>query len=225
MERKQQLKIGDIFFCDLSQVYTWQIGKMESGWELVDAGSNFDVTFINPTNKEDNYLFAFKYLGDYIIEEMLTKEKIILKGKASIIPGSKTSMYADVTDTYPKTNPVNIDAWVSYLDTVKNGHITLNQYTSDIAKFIKRSKQYPLILMDDTKPFYYVNDESKEIYLQHTNEERIRVLNNLKKRALTQIQEIYEKLDEEWKKAGQLSKKEYDMAYLENELFDFQKRY
>ena len=60
---------------------------------------------------------------------MLTKEKIILKGKASIIPGSKTSMYDDINKDYSKPNPVNIDAWVSYLDTVKNGHITLNDNT------------------------------------------------------------------------------------------------
>lgn len=97
-----------------------------------------------------------------------------------------------------------------------------NIYKIEIAKEV--SQKYPMVLYDG-EGSYEVNDETKEGYIKFFDEQKKMVLGKLKEEAFEKTKKFVMDLDENLKGVD-LSKRQdkqsLDIAYLDNQLFDFE---
>lgn len=116
--------------------------------------------------------------------------------------------------------------------------VFFNKYIADSEKYKNISTSSPLlgllildVNMDGYTEAIKINDESKKKYLEHTDEERKALLEVFRKRAEDSYKEACDKIDEKVNELSEILSKrvdtptseDLDMAYLENELYDFQK--
>ena len=68
----KKIELGDIFFIDAGSIYSFGVSKED---DMI--GDRYGTV----SSKYSDMLFAVKYIGNAVVEEMLTGEKILLCGE------------------------------------------------------------------------------------------------------------------------------------------------
>ncbi len=243
---RNKIKIGDIFFTKARAIDCWQTGMNNCGCldeflqvtdyygffhssiidSLEDSGELDDIT--------EPFLFAVKYLGNSVYEEMTTGEKMICSG-GNVRHEDDPKFGNVIVDN--ANIMVLYEEYVSETELEKNDDLDpdnfkitpemyekhKNEYLNSVNYFKRLSSEYPLTF--ENADMYYVDDESKQEYLKNSNELRRKIIKRMKEIAINERQEIYKMLDEEVKKISPdtLTSEDLEMAYLENDLYDFEK--
>jgi len=95
------------------------------------------------------------------------------------------------------------------------------EHANILQKVMQFVMEYPLTLKSDNY-YYHINDETKKTYLKYTDEYRKKIITGAKKAALLDAKKVNERIAEAIEKATTISNDEVDMAYLENQLYDFE---
>ena len=210
-----EIKKGDIFFASMKGISTWGIELNNSGAygpdfmaaDYVNQGFNQECPYI---------LLAVKYIGNGVIEEMVTGEKMLLM---------LSSQYYDCKDVENKNCaakyfcPLTYDTFVS-----ENYGIGILNHCKILAEYKKISNEYPLTYLDEDENFYSINEITKYRYIEHSDEERRMLISTLKAKALEEIKDIHKTIDSEIQKSLTLTQENMDVAYLENQLYDFERK-
>ena len=88
---------------------------------------------------------------------------------------------------------------------------------------MKRISENPLSLSCKFR-FREIDDTSKKMYLAHSDEERKLIIKEAKKMALLDAEEVNVRITNAIEKMNAISSEEVDMAYLDNQLFDFENK-
>lgn len=216
--QENEIKIGDIFFASLKGVRCWGIGHNEKNDCLVQSTINVSHCF-------EDILIAVRYIGKGVIEEMVTGEKMLIIGKDRDLCSNNYNFpdhrYADYKDRDWKPARY-FDFELQY--EVFNRHDHNGRKYSSYADDVKRiSAEYPLTF-DDNDYIYYIDDELKKLYLKHSDEERKHAIMKMKDNTRESIHEVNVKVDRERQKDVVLTSEMLDMAYLENQLYDFENK-
>lgn len=130
----------------------------------------------------------------------------------------------------------NFNFWDEITETEKEK--LFNNYIIDCEKYKKIPTVAPILGLflqykEDSgyTQVIKINDYSKKKYLEHTDEERMDLLNEFIKESKNSFKEACDKIDEKVNELSEILSKRVDtptsedlnMAYLENELYDFQK--
>ena len=191
----QKLEVGDIFFIKASLLKTWGVSH--------EFFENEGLTMYGTIRADEEIIYvqgeallAVKYLGNKIFKEMTTGETIIGKDKIKGI-----SNYTFIT-TRPKQSQ-NPQKFLMNLEEM--GNQILN---------------HPLAY-DCYGPLIKINELTKRIYLQTDNKMRKKLLEEKKRLAMKQTKKIFELISQIMERPFQIPKVDYDMADLENQLYDF----
>ena len=71
---------------------------------------------------------------------------------------------------------------------------------------------------------FRIDDISKAEYLKHSNEEKIALIKEMKAEALSSQEETIKDIETTIQKYSRITPETLDMAYLENEIYDFEKQ-
>lgn len=200
-EGKTNIKVNDILFANLNSIGTW-CKEQEAGLVVFTYKTNFPYTNF-PYAPND--LIVVKYIGNGVFEEMVTGELLLYEGNRETAHNVLTADNS-VTRVNPESQVVNRD----------------NLRNLDITKNI--AQKYPLILGDS---LIDMNDASKKEYLRFSDEQRKGILSKLKEDAVKQTTEFITQIDETMKYIESkfaLTEEQIDMAYLDNQIFDFKNR-
>lgn len=165
----------DLFYVSAATFHSWWLPKAHIvGTAPLYGIYDFDVN--------EDMIFAVKYLGDGIIEETLTGEKLWINGFSLIddgykaydvdLPNNKLSFRLDRTN-------FNAESDIAELNNVKkiitNFPLTINCY--------------------DWGTLSFMNDIGKEKYSKFSDEERIKFISNAKLIVQDTINEINKEID------------------------------
>ena len=246
LARKDPIKIGDIFFTEANAIDCWQTymndcGDLDQFLQVKNYYGFFHSSIIDSLEESgelddttEPFLFAVKYLGNSVYEEMTTGEKMICSSgnlrheddprpvdsivdKANIMVIYEEYVSEEELENNSDLDPDNFKITPEMYIRHKN------EYLNSVNYFKRLSSEYPLTF--ENADMYYVDDESKQEYLKNSNELRRKIIKRMKEIAINERQEIYKMLDEEVKNISPdtLTSEDLEMAYLENDLYDFEK--
>ena len=158
---------------------------------------------------------------------MITGEKMMIDGTESFSSMQCNENITVEYEDWEKTNGECASKYGYMCDyefylTATNSNNALEQYISKTNNFKKKSLEYPLIL-NDNEYIYFITDELKKQYLKHTDKEREITILKLKEQALKLLSQSHQDVDKELNKLTNIEEI-IDMAYLENELFNFKNK-
>lgn len=199
-----KLAIGQIFMINANSICKWT-KKMENGYYYYE----YDVI----DSEQSDVYFVVKYIGNGYIQEMLTGETMLL-GR---IPNYKCE---DKPNELVAANEcTNV---LSRFEDYK-GKSTFAEYIYKLELYKKLATKSPLICdVNMGYSMFKINDASKTVYLKYSNEKRIALIKRLKGIALLSSEEVVEDIDKAMKSYNSISNEILDMAYLENEIYDFE---
>lgn len=212
------IKVGDIFFINAKSIGIWEIyDSIHTIREIKKTEFRYD----DNGHWMSGVLFAVKYIGNNIVEEMTTGEKMILTGWFGKQLLKKSKIRKD------KIGPAN-DYYVplKFKDFRDNDHDYFD-YLNKINGFKKISSNYLLICDKDGDETYApirINEETKENYIHTSDESRINFINEAKKQSKENLEAAYKELDEEVERITKVSSEMIEMATLENNLFNFKNK-
>ena len=217
---KGVVKIGDIFFVnskDLSSYVFYESEAEAYGY----IGQGVEINKLNSSLK-----LAIKYIGDGVFEEMVTHQKILSPCDVLIYPEKYKPFKNTVMPREDLKGPRT-----HFYDNKRQSFIREIDYkiSNDINDFLKNTEElkqlmvkYPITLSNSTV-MYLPSDEEKKKYLQSTDDERRDAIMNKLELAKKDVADAIKVIDHQISLASDLTKEKLDMAYLENQLYDFQK--
>lgn len=158
-----------------------------------------------------------KNLGNGIIQEMTTGEFFMLEGTILKVEDKEI---VDFADHYRPFVDPNV-AFLNYKD--------ISKLFNELRSYKDVINKYPITYCGNNGGIYYVNDSTKEAYLCNSNDERKQMILSLKKQVLDTISKLNDILDSSMSKTidiieSQMNDYNLEVAYLENDLYDFEKR-
>jgi len=208
---EDKIKIGDIFFirCRELGCGTEEVVYTQDYERSYNAFSYGGVVCL-----DKSYMFlAVKYVGNGIVEEMLTGELILMYDSVNDFKYEDVKNYSLV-----KPGVTLKDYEIGYETSSKIA------FVSDLEKYKKLIIQYPLILFPSPEIIYSITEESKEYYIRHSDEERKKTIEKMKDIALEQNKKIIDKIDSILNEYGNADEYMLSMAYLENNLYNFKNK-
>ena len=201
------IKIGEVFFIDAQNLRTWGINSSCTYEVFGCCNSAFDIK---------QMLLAVKYLGNGIIQEMTTGEFFMLEGTILKVEDKEI---VDFADHYRPFVDPNV-AFLNYKD--------ISKLFNELRSYKDVINKYPITYCGNNGGIYYVNDSTKKAYLCNSNDERKQMILSLKKQALDTISKLNDILDSSMAKTidiieSQMNDYNLEVAYLENDLYDFEK--
>lgn len=229
MKYNEDIKIGDIFFVDARDICAW--GSLE-----IDEDHTYEVATWNEEEfseemVENPIYIAVKYIGDGVIQEMTTKEKIVCyEGRIfshPVLYGELTNDFSNEDCYYVSFHFDDSYKGISSLPLTYNAFIEY-EYGSEISEYINRVKDIELLMAN--YPLVYnahdsilpVTEETKKLYLKHDDEERKELIYKIKEKSLVNTKKLNDIFDKEIKKISTLTDEDIKMAYLDNSLYDFE---
>ena len=228
-ERKsKQMEIGQIFFADIMALEGIGIFDLDADYaqqdtvDTITCGGDNCHNYVNPyiKNEDDIMLVALKYIGNSLFEEMSTGEKIRV-GERGITFIGQDGTHSSYSIPGAEYTYVQLDYEDYIVENPNIEHISKYEYLQLLQNIMEKNIEYPLILA----AYYYcqeISEESKQIYLLHSDEERKNVIQELKKLALLDSKEANERIANSIEKLKTLTSEDVDMAYLDNQLYDFE---
>ena len=158
-----------------------------------------------------------KNLGNGIIQEMTTGEFFMLEGTILKVEDKEI---VDFADHYRPFVDPNV-AFLNYKD--------ISKLFNELRSYKDVINKYPITYCGNNGGIYYVNDSTKKAYLCNSNDERKQMILSLKKRVLDTISKLNDILDSSMAKTidiieSQMNDYNLEVAYLENDLYDFEKK-
>ena len=203
-----KLAIGQIFMINANSICKWT-KKTKNGYYY----NEYDVI----DSKQSDVYFVVKYIGNGYIQEMLTGETMLLRGIHNFECEDKPNELVAVNEC---TNVL------SSFEDYKNNLFeksTIAEYIYKLELYKKLATKSPLICDANIgHSMFKINDASKTVYLKYSNEKRIALIKRLKGIALLSSEEVVEDIDKAMKSYNSISNEILDMAYLENEIYDFE---
>ncbi len=221
---------GDLYFLNASAVGSWNTSKGNLAGEhyMIECKNIVNDELYSRTNYDEPILFAVKYLGNNVFEEMLTGEKLLSNtiGALAELDEDVILDYDDLDGNLVECCDISCDEsaadnFYAYLDRKylnKRTESTSLENYKDLLDTQRMMKEYPLTIIK-TDALYIINEKSKELYLEYSDEEKIELINQLKAAALKQIFSANATIDRELNKE---MKKDERFAYLENQLLEFE---
>lgn len=206
-----KLNIGDVFFINAKGLRNFGVCK-ETGM----IGYKYGEVPIGCAD----LLLAVKYIGNGIVEEMISGENILLGGQSELY-------YRDRNLPYDDFKNVEFGKEYSISSSVEEGLKLIEGkkiavYIDKLIKTKNKALEFPLTFLEpDNK--YEVTEESKKVYLRHDNDERRKIILVAKEQAKVNFEQIEEVVDGIIEKFS-INSENLDMAYLENDLFNFRKK-
>lgn len=200
---KKCIGIGNVYFTRLDKVSCW-----DTEFDASD-GATYITCHCPPLYKKDATLIAVKYLGNSIVQEMVTGEKMFLNDSQFDL-GDLEKNNMDILTGFP----------LKYADFVNLGQGRAMEYMNLMKKFKEAAMNYPLTL-NAYEEMYEVDENSKKEYLKGNNEHRKQVIEAAKNRGIANGKKIIGTFLEELTAAENSIKAEENMAYLENDLYNF----
>lgn len=205
-EDEKVIKKGDIFLVSSDEFLMYTISKDDpvdkNRWHVFGSAECFNSKKYNEfeerlnksrcknkfsgcVSDEDKLLFAVKYLGNGIVEEMTTGLKIQMEGGACLQIGVITyETYEDgrfVTDYYAAKledydSLVGMDSlgYNGYKEAKRansEGYTTKGGFAKELQEFIYQASNYPL-LIDCFAVFYPIDNQSMRKYLRDSDSTR-----------------------------------------------------
>lgn len=229
LEQKNQIEVGQIFFADIRNLAGALVLKtglyVKDG--IVDTitwGYGDNVQKVVDRYYRPNILLAVKYLGNGIFQEMTTGEKIITSKKTLVFEETESSPIVEKKLSDIDSDSLVIFNYEDYLIEHK-GETVLSkiEYVQLLQNCMKRISETPLALSCGFR-FREIDDTSKKIYLAYSDEERKSIIAEVKKMALLDAEEVNTRIANVIEKMKTISSEEVDMAYLDNQLFDFERK-
>ena len=234
--QKNKIEIGEIFFSDIRNLAGADIDELEAEVkegtiDIISWCHGYNVNQVIQKYYKTSILIALKYLGNGIFEEMVTGEKIITSGENLRFKETESStVKKELSDiNYDSSVILNYEDYL--IENQEDAVLSKNEYIQLLKNCIKRMSESPISLANNVCS-YEINDISKKMYLEHSDEERKLIIAEVKKMALLDAKEvkvritneINARIDNEAEKIKIISSEEIDMAYLDNELFDFERK-
>lgn len=204
----QEIKIGDVFFISTSGLNTWTYNE----------DSSFFCSCGSLTDDFEDMLLVVKYIGDGILEEMLTGEKILV------------DRFYDGNISYEQDSSVTCFAYANYFEEKKTNKKVrdVSDYINVLKSIKENSTKYPLVFSLIDSEIYEISDENKSRYLEFSDLLRKQRLVSLKLIALKKTDTLIQQLDyfiDNFNIDDELTGNfMLDEAYFENKLFDFKKK-
>lgn len=232
-----KIKLGEVFFTNLSNLGAaeiWQDNESTEGITVEKISHEYGENmgpYLEKFEEEQDFLIAVKYLGNGIFEEMTTGEKLISVKNPLAFSVSDSEddqfKYRELPDFDAPKDIISENTILGYQNyTVANlSKTTLSkiEYYQLLESMMKLHVLYPLSLHSENS-FFDINEETKQLYLKNSDESRKKIIKEAKKLALIDLKKVNEKISTTLKDMQTLSEEELDMAYLENQLYDFKKR-
>lgn len=200
-----KLAIGQIFMINANSICKWTKKMENNGYYYYE----YDVI----DSEQSDVYFVVKYIGNGYIQEMLTGETMLLGRIFNYKCEDKPNELVTANEC---TNVL------SRFEDYKNnlfGKSTFAEYIYKLELYKKLATKSPLICDANMGySMFKINDASKTVYLKYSNEKRITLIKKLKENALLSSEEVVEDID----KYNSISNEILDMAYLENEIYDFE---
>lgn len=197
---------------------TKTIDYTESVFSLIkcqDCEMNF--LFDKVIKIDEVFFIDAKNLGNGIIQEMTTGEFFMLEGTILKVEDKEI---VDFADHYRPFVDPNV-AFLNYKD--------ISKLFNELRSYKDVINKYPITYCGNNGGIYYVNDSTKKAYLCNSNDERKQMILSLKKQVLDTISKLNDILDSSMAKTidiieSQMNDYNLEVAYLENDLYDFEKR-
>lgn len=204
-----EIKIGDLFFINVKGLTTWY--------------HNDEVEFFcscgNLSTEEDDMLVVVKYLGNGIVEEMVTHEKILMD----------KNFYTGDISFEDEGELVNF-AYDSYFEEKKyNSKVTtLDEYLETLETIKQNASNYSLAFSMFTSNLYEISEDKVKEYMLYSDSVRRRKVSSLKKLSLEKTKDFIVFLDSfisEYDINDELTGDSMlDQAYFENKLYNFRNK-
>lgn len=217
-ERGIKLEIGQTFMVCASDIWKWEksnvstlVGKDEQ-YEYCEYG------YDKIDNDHSDIYFIVKYIGDGYVQEMTTGETMLLtrlENNDILADNSEKLITADSSGIF---TPSQFEVYK------KVGYsVPIPDYVYYLELYKKLTTKSTLICnVDEGESMFKIDDISKEIYLKHSNEERIALMKKMKEVAVKSLEETIKDLDKTIQLYSSISPETIDMAYLENDIYNFE---
>ena len=222
-EQKRVIQTGESCYIRSADIYVWNnypSKELKDGEYVPCNICAPDIFSKNCLPKYANTLFEVVYLGNGVLQEKLTGEKIQLWGGTNcqrpefadgktlpiIIPNFKycQKAFLDFND-YDILTP-------TYSENVDD---KIYSYLFDINTFKENIKKYPLTYHMFATPMKI--EEHQELYKSESDDVRIELLKEIKAQSLANIKVIYEKLKETIEKTAEMvSNQEFKKQILDS---------
>ena len=219
---KDEIELGDIFCINLNDLAAWGASWDDSTIDMVHNKNRYykeeDSFFAdNPLCPNINMLAIVKYIGNGVIEEMLTHEQIMLESGTDLSDEARKKC----ADTDFSNNYFVYRNWKTYEHIGEN--VSFSEWTNNLLSIKnlineKLLTKSPLCFANE-QGFYEIDDEAKRAYLEYSKEEIIAKITELKEKALILGERALEQIDEAYRYN---SSQDMDVAYLDNEIYDFE---
>lgn len=216
-DNKKKISIGQTFMISSKGILKW--AKIEHTYGEACIFNTYEYNYIKQKD-EDDILFVVKYIGNGYVQEMLTGETMLL---ARI----DERLLEDDSDELKTADSECICTPTKYEDLENYGFDSLSmpEYIAQLEEYKLLTTKSPLICsVVEGELMFKIDEESKTEYLKHSNEERISLMNKYKEEALRSLEETIKDLDSTIQTYSRITSKTLDMAYLENEIYDFEKK-
>ena len=227
----EEIEIGKIFFADIQALEGIEICALDADYseqdtvDTITSGGNNVKNYTNPyiKNDDDIMLVALKYIGNSTFEEMSTGEKIRVGERGITIKNQDTGTvsYFSIPDAEYTYLQLNYEDYI--VENPGKEHLSKYEYIQRLQNMMKKNIEYPLILSSNSY-CEEISEKSKQIYLLHTDEERKVVIQERKKLALLDSKEVNERIASSIEKLKTMISEDVNMAYLENQLYDFENK-
>lgn len=207
----KKLELGEVFFIDAQAICSFGVCK-----ESDMIGDRFGSI----SHKHSDMLFAVKYIGDAVLEELVTGERILLCGEGNTYKKDFNKIYeefmlVDFGKYY--SVPLSIEGAL-----IKTEDKSIAMHIDKLKKIVDKAREYPLTFLEYGSE-YEVTDEAKNVYLRYDNDARRKFLSGLREQATSNVEELSATVDEIISRYD-ITDENLEMAYLENDIYNFQKK-
>ncbi len=219
----ERIAIGQTFMINCDVIYKWLKDKnttpVRKGQEFVDYEYE-EYGYNCMDHRHQDFYFIVKYIGNGYVQEMLTGETMLLTNMEHHIleDNSDELVTADNEGTFTP----------SHFEDFKNADFeipTLPEYIFKLETYKNTAAKSPFIVnVDVGGEMFRIDDISKAEYLKHSNEEKIALIKEMKAEALSSQEETIKDIETTIQKYSRITPETLDMAYLENEIYDFEKQ-
>ena len=220
---------GDVFFAPLEQIQSWQYYFTDDTGRKYDTDNkkrtNIILGTIEPKNLEQNdnnrlkeTLFAFKYLGNNMVEEMTSGQKMFVNQNKYFLP---TKSVDEPTRLELKDNPNSI----YFYDKIPEKYLQrarLSNTFENFRRFESITRETPLVFKGNR--LLIANDSTKNEYLKTSNDDRKKIIARIMAEASKNMNEVNKMLNKYKDISYHIPEEELNVAYLDNELYDFENR-
>ncbi len=222
MSKPEKIKVGQTFMIESRYLHKW--GKEKD--DLFDTGlDEFDYVEMNNHNK--SILYICKYIGDGIMMEMTTRQNILMASVYNFEDDKKEDRIKTPTWVSSGLNPYKIDDLEKRREIEEEyGYNRDRSYLQRLEEYKEMIQKTPLVYHSAEGDYLYViDDNSKREYIQTSEEERTSQFERIREEAVQAYENTMEELNKEIKEVKEIEnvpQEVIDMAYLENEIYDFE---